>query len=323
MNQGLVKIINNYTSKKIFKYKGKLIAGIPNDSDIDYKFKIIGEKKMMSVGEYYDYALLSVTIVSLNDSLSKLVFTPKDDETSQTIAKSFEKNLYYFYNNLNYEIQDFLINFGFDNRTTIHEFNFDLNKQEKLEESSMSRMSKIAVRTTVKDILKILKDNKSGEFTLPVSQTGEEYSFTNLPFGYSVDLFIFHDTELDGFSVDGSFSSEDDVIEIGIKYNPKNFKKYIYDIVGELNDIVAHELEHAFQFIKEGKIHKKKPSKSLLYYTQPDEIKAQRVGLRRLANLKKLPYVTVVKEWFDTHTDVHGLKEHEMNKVIKKILNDN
>lgn len=323
MNQGLVKIINKYTSNKVFKYKGELIPDYTTPADIDYKFKIVGEKKMISVGEYYDYALIEVTIVSVNDKLSQLLFDTPTIKGAEDVAKIFRDGLYRFYNNLNLDIENFLINFGFDERTTIHDVKFELDKPKKIEESEMSRMSKIAVRTTVKDILKILKDKKSGEFTLPDSQTGEEYSFTNLPFGYSVDLFIYHDNKLDGFSVDGSFSSEDDVIEIGVKYNPNDLNKYIYDIVGELNDIVAHELEHAFQFIKEGKTHKKKPSKSLLYYTQPDEIKAQRVGLRRLANLKKLPFNTVVKEWFDSHNDIHGLNEHETNKVIKKILNDN
>ena len=71
-------------------------------------------------------------------------------------------------------------------------------------------------------------------------------------------------------------------------------KKYIYNIIGELNDIIAHELEHGFQYISEGKIYQEPPTESFKYYTQPDEIKSQRVGFRRVAKLRKLPYSVVV-----------------------------
>lgn len=318
-----IDIINTkFLSKKVFKYTGEIVVGFDAKADIDYVFKISGYKKMISVGEYYDYALIDVIIVGLNDNLSKLFFGfYKDQVNDVDYSKVFESKLYRFWSSLNLDITNFLRMFDSDIRTTINDVKFDI--KEPITESEMSRMSRIAVRTTVKDILKIIKNKKSGEFTLPESDSGEEYTFTNLPFGYSVDLFIYHDKKMEGFIIDGDFSSEDDVIEIGIKYNPDNFKKYLYDIIGELNDVVAHELEHAFQFIKEGKIHRKKPSKSLLYYTNPDEIRAQRVGFKRLSKLKKLPFNNVVKEWFDTHTDIHGLKGYEINKVIKKILNGN
>lgn len=322
MNEKYIDWLNNtILSKKKFKFTGEIINGVHQKSDIDYNFKIIGQKKMISVGEYYDYLLISVVITGLNDHLSKLIFDPAPTEEGEVIAKSFENRLYFFYNNLNLDIQNFLNIIGLKNRTTIHELNFNLNKSKKLDESKMSRISKIAVRTTIKDVLNILKTKKSGEFRLPESESGEEYSFTNLPFSYSVDLYLYNDLKNDGFKIEGYFSSDDDVIEIIIKYNPKTLEKHIYNIVGELNDIVSHELEHGFQFTVDGKTNKKGPSKPLAYYTQPDEVKAQRVGFRRLANLRKLPFNTVVKEWFDSHTDIHGLNEHETNKVIKKILN--
>lgn len=307
-------------SKKVFKFTGELIAGYPKPSDIDYTVKITGYKKMISVGEYYDYALLKVTIIGLNDDLSKLLFEPQQTEEGNIIARSFESRLYKFYSNLNLDITKFLRIFEPDIRTTIDEFKFDL--PTNITESDMSRMSRIAVRTTVKDILNILKNKKKGEFTLP-GEDGEEYSFTNLPFTYSVDLFLDIDENLNGYKINGSFSSEDDVIEILIKFNPNNLKKHIYNIVGELNEIIAHELEHGFQYIKDNKSYKNPPTKSFEYYTQIDELKSQRVGFRRLAKLRKLPYVSVVNEWFDTHKDIHGLTLNEQKKVINIILDKN
>lgn len=311
--------INKLLSDRTFKYKGRIINDLPESmiSDIDYKFKIDGYKKMTSVGEEYDYALLNVVITGLNDKFSQLLFTPEDNEQGKMIAKSFENRLYKFYSDLNLEMTRFLRIFDDNIRTTIDSLTFDV--QKPITESKMSRMSKNAVRTTVKDILNVIKDKEPGEFYLP-GEDGEEYSFSNLPFTYSVNLFIETDDNIDGYELGGNFSSEDDVIEIGIKFNPKTLRKNAYDIIGELNDIVTHELEHGFQYITEGKVYQEPPSESLGYYTQPDEIRAQRVGLRRLAKLRKLPFNNVVSEWFDTHRDIHGLTENEQEIVINEIL---
>jgi len=311
--------INKLLSDRTFKFKGLIIPDLPESmrSDIDYKFKIDGYRKMTSVGEEYDYALLNVVIIGLNDQLSQLLFTPENNEQGKIIARSFENRLYKFYSNLNLEMTRFLRIFDENIRTTIDSLTFDV--QKPITESKMSRMSRIAVRTTVKDILNVIKNNEPGEFYLP-GEDGEEYSFTNLPFTYSVELYVEIDDNLDGYSVGGNFSSEDDVIEIAIKFNPKTLRKNIYNIIGELNDIVAHELEHGFQYMTEGKVYQEPPTKSLGYYTQPDEIKAQRVGLRRLAKLRKLPFNGVVSEWFDTHRDIHGLTENEQVIVINEIL---
>jgi hypothetical protein len=202
---------------------------------------------------------------------------------------------------------------------TAYELKFDL--KEPITESKMSRMSRIAVRTTVKDILNVIKNKQDGEFTLP-GDDGEEYSFSNLPFTYSVDLFLETDSNLDGYELNGNYSSEDDVIEIAIKFNPKNLKKYIYNIIGELNEVITHELEHGFQYITEGKEYQEPPTKSFDYYTQLDEIKSQRAGFRRLAKLRRLPFKNVVSEWFETHKEIHGLTLNEEQKVINIILDN-
>jgi hypothetical protein len=311
--------INKLLSTRTFKFRGYLIPDLPESmkSDIDYKFKVDGYRKMTSVGEEYDYAKLNVVITGLNDKFSQLLFTPEDNEQGQMIARSFENRLYKFYSDLNLEMTRFLRIFDDNIRTTIDSLTFDV--QKPITESNMSRMSRNAVRTTVKDILNVIKDKEPGEFYLP-GDDGEEYSFSNLPFTYSVNLFIETDDNIDGYQLGGNFSSEDDVIEIAIKFNPKTLRKNIYNIIGELNDIVAHELEHGFQYITEGKVYQEPPSESLGYYTQPDEIRAQRVGLRRLAKLRKLPFNNVVSEWFDTHRDIHGLTENEQEIVINEIL---
>ena len=338
-----IKLINKIVSNKTFKYTGEIIQGVDQPANIDYKFRITGHKKLMSVGEYYDYLLLEVVITGVHDHISKLLFTPEPTDTGKIMAKMYESKLYRFYSSLNQDIQDYLKYFNDSGeefvRTTIDDLGFDLrdslklnlennkkirifvsNLKQSILEFDMSRMSKIAVRTTVTDIVRKLKDGKSGTFYLP-GEDGEEYEFTNLPFKYSVELILKIDNDLDGFQVNGSYSSDDDVIEVMVVYNPKTLRRNFYNIIGELNDIVAHELEHGFQYVTEGKIHQEAPTESFEYYTQPDEIKAQKVGFRRVAKLRKLPYNDVVRDWFEDHKDIHGLTDDEMEKVINIIIN--
>ena len=318
-----VNLINKIASKDTFKYTGELTQGVDQPADIDYKFRITGHKKMMSVGEYYDYLLLEVTITGVNDPISKLLFTPEPTDTGKTVARAFESQLYGFYSRLNQEIMNYLRYFNDSGeefvRTTIDELKFDIPKP-----MNESRMSRLAIRTTVKDIVNVLKNGEEGFFMLP-DEDGGEYSFVNLPFEYGVELTLEIDNEMDGYKIDGEYSYEYDntisVIEIIVKYNPKTLRKNFYNIIGELNDIVAHELEHAFQYNRDGLIRPERPTESFKYYTQPHEIGAQRVGFRRVAKIRKLPYNDVVRDWFETHKDVHGLTDDEMEKVIKIIIN--
>ena len=320
LSKKIIDKINVLISKKTFKYTGKIIHGVDQPADIDYKFQITGYRKMMSVGEYYDYVLLKVTIIGVHDYISKLIFTPEPTETGKTIARTYESKLYKFYSDLNLDITRFLRIFDNNIRTTIDDLQFDLPKP--IIESNMSRISRVAVRTTVKDIIFKLKEGNEGEFRLPDVDDGREYSFINLPFGYSVDLSINVDDNIDRFKIDSYYIWDEDVIEIFVSFNPKTLKKDFYNIIGELNDIVAHELEHGFQYYTGEHTYKKPSKKSLKYYTTPKEVGAQRVGFRRVAKLTKSPYTHVVKEWFDTHRDIHGLTINEEKKVINTILSN-
>lgn len=341
LSEKQIELINKVAAIDTHKYTGELITqGVGLPADIDYKFRITGHKKMMSVGEYYDYLLLEVTITGVHDPLSKLIFTPEPTDTGKAVARMFESRLYTFYSSLNKDIQDYMKYFnntGEIIRTTIDDLRIDLkNIQESFKinlgnsnnlskfvsilESQMSRISKIAVRTTVKDILKVIKSNGEGVVYLP-GDIGEEYSFTNLPFKYSVELTLKINDELDGFKMDGSFIPDEDVIEIIVEYNPNTLKRNFYNIIGELNDIVSHELEHGFQYFRGEHTYQDPPSESFDYYTQPHEIKAQRVGFRRVAKLRRLPFNDVVRNWYEDHKDIHGLTDDEMEEVIKIILN--
>jgi len=309
--------INKLLSTRTFKFKGQIIPDLPESmrADIDYKFKIDGYRKMTSVGEEYDYALLNVVITGLNDRFSQLLFTPEDNEQGKMIARSFENRLYKFYSDLNLAMTNFLRIFDGDIRTTIDSLTFDVPKP-----INESRMSRLAIRTVVKDIVNILKNGKAGDFRLPDVEDGSEYQFINLPFGFSVELFIEIDNDIEKYKMNGQIV-ENDVIQIIIRFNPKTLKNNFYNIIGELNEIVAHELEHLYQDYRGERKYRTPPNDSFKYYTQPHEIKAQRAGFRRIAKLRKLPFNDVVRDWFEDHKEIHQMNNNEVDKVIQIIIN--
>ena len=191
------------------------------------------------------------------------------------------------------------------------------------------RIGRSVVRQVVRDLTTIIKRNEEGEFYLPsdVLPEGEEmdfYQFDDYEVEFAVEFKIIYDDSINRFLINGSYSIEDDTIEIILKVNPDNLKKQMYDIIGELNILVAHELEHGLQgYYDEFDLDVEEPKKSKKYYVQPHEIPAQIQGFRRLAKLKNIPFEDVVRDWFDNNKTFHQLKPKQLEKVIQKLLDFN
>jgi len=317
-NKTLEKI-DQVFNKKPMRFRGSLLGPNMIESEIDFKIKFLGYRKMMSVGEHYDYLRVEVTIVGVHDTIGELLFNPKGFELP--VGRDFwEKERWYLISMLGRFISDKLKPFGDDGqpvRVVIEEIKVDLDEKETIKEE---KMSKIAVRSLVKDLTKVLKNKEEGSFYLP-DEDGGEYSFGNLPFTFSCEFEVIFDDTLKGFLVNGSYSYDDDVVELVLKVNPNNIRTQMYDIIGELNEIVAHELEHGRQYYNGENVDDKEPETNFDYYTQLKEIKAQRAGFKRLSKIRKKPVDEIAKNWFKTHKDIHGLNEEETRKVLSLILN--
>jgi hypothetical protein len=179
------------------------------------------------------------------------------------------------------------------------------------------------IRNIIRDIIKVYKVEDEGEFYLPM-YINDEVDFYDFPGteGLVVVLEVEMNEGVESFRVDANFYRNDGIIEIIIEYNPEIKEKIMYDLIGELNELVAHEVRHIDQRTK-GTYdldipEEKDPYK---YYIQPHEIDAQVFGFKRLAKLTKTPFDTVVKRWFKTHKDLHQLTDQEVQDVIARILN--
>jgi hypothetical protein len=195
----------------------------------------------------------------------------------------------------------------------------DLKIRSLLKEDNNKREE---IRTIVRDIITIFKNNDEGDFYLPEDVNDEEfYDFKKINATLTIELTITIDDEIDGFEVNADWISEDDVIELSIIYNPENKNGLLYDLSGELNEIIAHEIRHIHQEVTGSyntKVRKSIQGKK--YYTQPHELDAQIFGFKRISKLTKTPFDIVVKRWFNTHKNLHQLDDKDVKYVIDKIM---
>lgn len=179
------------------------------------------------------------------------------------------------------------------------------------------------IRKIVRDIISIFKKNDEGDFYLPEEITDEHfYDFDKIDALLTIELKITINDEIDTFEVDADWVSEDDVIVLTIEYNSENKKRLLYDLIGELNEIIAHEIRHIDQDTTGS--YNTKVSKLLKtekkYYTKPHELDAQIFGFKRISKLTKTPFDVVVKRWFNTHHNLHQMDDKDVKYVIKKIM---
>ena len=182
-----------------------------------------------------------------------------------------------------------------------------------------NRMSGI-IRAIVRDIIFVFKQEDDGEYYLPeYFEERDEmvYEFDGLnPFSVEVNI------EDGDYDVDAEYYRDDETILIKITYDTSNKNEILYKLIGDLNEVVAHEVRHIKQQRKNMfDLNVEEPKSSLDYYTQPHEIDAQYFGFKRISRLRKIPFDDVVKEWFETHKDTHKLNDDEIGIVVDKILN--
>jgi hypothetical protein len=78
-------------------------------------------------------------------------------------------------------------------------------------------------------------------------------------------------------------------------------------------------LEHVKQF-ERGYDFPKEPRGRLNYYLQPHEIEAQKAGFRRRAKLENKDLESVIRGWFSRNITKHRLKPHQVEFLIKRLL---
>jgi hypothetical protein len=175
------------------------------------------------------------------------------------------------------------------------------------------------VRTIVKDVFNIFKNQKTGEYYLPEYFNDEKhfYEFNSLAATFNVELLINQNVDIDDFYLDGEYDIEDETMIIQISYNPNNCEKIYYNLIGELNELVRHELQHIILDINNIKLKK---SKNKNYYLQEEELICQYYGFKRMSFITKTSINDCLEYWFSKYKFRHKLSDKNIKKIIDAIL---
>jgi hypothetical protein len=177
------------------------------------------------------------------------------------------------------------------------------------------------IRTVVRDIIQVFKSENEGEFYLPNDLRDNEIEYKFPKFDLEVELIIKESEDVEDFLLNAELYREEGIVAIIIVYNPENKNKILYNLVGHLNELVAHELRHIYQQkYKTYDIDVEEPEDPFEYYTQPHEIDAQIAGFKRMSQITKKPFEKIVRNWFEKNKDIHRMNDNETEEVIEKIL---
>jgi hypothetical protein len=178
--------------------------------------------------------------------------------------------------------------------------------------------------------------DKGDDFTDILST--HKYTFNDFPVKFSVDLTIKHNKKLKGFRINASAGSHYRLekgervayydIQVEIQRNlQEHIKPYLYEMVGELNIDIAHEMEHLLQEYYGEEFDRDEDAIGFTYYTLPDELPAQVVGFKRLYDLKRvrdksIKFEDIVREWFIKQRYISKLTRNDEERVVKNIVDE-
>ena len=189
-----------------------------------------------------------------------------------------------------------------------------------------SSVTDAPVRQIVRDLVNIIKSKETGNYSLPedISDGDDfEYNFKNIPF-FSVEFDYTEDYNIDDdYLINAVLFNEDFTISIKLIINPKFYPQSMYDIIADLNDVLAHEIEHIY------KLSWKRPEEEMdiysdrederpqdkEYYLQSHEIPAQFKGLRRINKLRKEKMSKTIRDWFKRNQGVHKLSDRDIEDI--------
>jgi len=324
LSEKAIDRINNVLKDNTFNYNGELIQTL--NGNIDFKIELLGYKNMIRIGEPYPYMRVKMIITDIKDKVSRLILLQLKKVEKEDVLRHLDRNMYTFKRGVENYLSSVLQFFDTENyeNVLIDEFVFDyeIDEDELLREQ---KVPNLAVRTVIKDIVTVLKSGKTYEIMLPYDLNGQEsYEIMNFPeFDVFLDIRQVDFEEIKSgadFFIQSSYVSEGQQLQILIQYVPDRLQKSLYSIVANLNDDIAHELQHLRQDV-EGRLDiTDYRGSNVGYFLQPDEIEAQYRGLKRKSKIMGLPMIDVVDDWFENNSKRFRLSDKDVAKIKSAIM---
>jgi hypothetical protein len=327
MDNPLIDRINKTFKNKKLTWCGNFLTVGDPDLELekgvcyDFTFQINKIKPMISIGNWTDFALVDVTLYVKEDTiLGRLV----SGEYSK-IFSGDNSELIRFYtlkNNTAKKIRETL-KLVSDLDVVVESIKPILVSNEKNIEPIMEQKTN---RSVIRDIIRnILFEVKNDMKTKRRVHIGE-YDFG---LDESVDVILSVNTfnknvepsqYLKPLDVEGYWDDELNVLEIEIDLEKNIGKNVIYDLIGELNDVVTHEVEHIKQTKHGYEFPDKKYKRKINYYKQPHEIEAQIAGFKRKAKLQGRPVEDVIRDFFEKRKEMLNISDKVINRMVLLLL---
>ena len=291
----------------------------PGLDDLVVKPKIKGWVNKISIGEPTDFLSYDAEII-LDEK--NLAYHPEVvTQVLDTLVHPSRKYSTRFERELDRLLQKILLFLGIDTPVLLDNLTYKVPKKMN-ENLVIEGKYDNVTRTMVRDIINIFKKNKEGDFKLPEELRQDEHTYELNRIGHPVgiNLYLRTDDDVDTFDVEGHYYHGED-IDIVIVTNPNMDQSKLWDLVGELNEVIRHELEHMKQY-ESGYKFPPEPSDPMKYYTQKHEIGAQKAGFKRKSKIQKNDFETLVRKWFEQNPHKHRLNPKQVEKVIKKVIED-
>ena len=136
MTEKEINDINNYLEGKTFTDNVRIWGSDEPDFELEYEFKILGTKKMISVGEYYDHLIIDIDIVDADDITTQIfgIYAGRGNDYKNRIEKMVKDN-YLLMTDITNSIRDFLKYFSTGYvRTTVNNITISDSFIKKIEE---------------------------------------------------------------------------------------------------------------------------------------------------------------------------------------------
>ena len=313
MDNSTIEQINRIFGTKKLTWCGNFLRYDENARQdcYNFTFQIKEIKPMISVGEWKDHALVDVTLyVDPNIVLGKLVsgeykdiwgdseqllrFYPIKNGTADKITKALK-----LVSNLDVivkSIKPVLIG----------------GEEETITEQKVTNN---LIRNIVREIAFEVKKDLHGKRKKNIGSY-------DIGMDEPVDIVLFvnptpnKDENIKPLDIQGYWDEDENQIEIDVDIADDADMDVMYELIGELNDVVTHEFEHAKQ-TKSGyvfpDVEYKQPKR---YYLQQHEIEAQVAGFKRKAKLQKRPIEEVIREYFQKK----GIRKSLINLLVERLM---
>lgn len=181
----------------------------------------------------------------------------------------------------------------------------------------------LTTRRIVRDIIKIVRSGEEGNWELPSDLSGDDY--------YDKDIIVFFDwstnwkEEGQKYFLDGDYDDETESIQVVLFINKDYYPELLYDLIADLNDIIAHEYEHHYQSLglrdkrEVSNTPIEKQPKDYTYYLQSHEIPAVLRGLKRVMKLRKIGFEKVLDDWYSRTFQSGELPKEDFEKLKSEL----